>query len=93
MNKTSKMTASFLTSMALVTILIGSYSTTKTQKENGTQGEFKMEVIISSPAFSVIQPTKGYMIEMVADKHSYTTAVAWNLKSNKELMKTSVDGC
>jgi len=78
MNKTTKMSASFLSSVALVTILIASCSTTKAQKENGTQSGSKMKGFISSPAFPVIQLPKGYTIEKVVDKLSYATAVAWD---------------
>lgn len=70
MYKTAKISASFLSSVALITMLIASCSTIKAQEENGTQDGSKMEEYISSPAFPVIQLPKGYIIEKVVDELS-----------------------
>lgn len=78
MNKTSRKVSSLLSSVLVVTTLIASCHTTKAQKEIVARGGTNMKGFTSSPAFPVIQLPKGYMIEKVADKLSYATAVAWD---------------
>lgn len=74
----NKISTSFLSSVALVTMLIAPCSTTKAQEENETQGGSKMKGYISSPAFPVIQLPSGYQIEKVVGNLTYPTSVTWD---------------